>query len=433
VQQVINVLAIILGGGAGTRLQPLTLTRAKPAVPLGGKYRLIDIPISNCINSGINRIYVLTQFNSQSLNRHLSLTYNLSAGFGGGFVEVLAAQQTPDSPSWFRGTADAVRQYRQLFEAWEGDQVLILSGDQLYRMDYAAFVNAHRASGAALTVAALPVERSAAAGFGLMRTDVNGRIQEFQEKPRGAALDAMRVDTGALGLGPGEAERRPFLASMGIYVFQREALFELLASQQEAIDFGQEIIPAALASGLHLQSFLFDDYWEDIGTIKAFYEANLALTDPQPAFSFYDEHVPIYTRSRSLPPSQIHQSQLRRSVLSEGCLLDRCLIDHCVLGLRLRVEAGVVLEDTLAMGADSYESGPERDLVRSRGGVPLGIGAGSHVRGAILDKNVRIGANVQLINKDRVEEADRSELGFTIRSGIVVIEKNATLLDGTVI
>jgi glucose-1-phosphate adenylyltransferase len=428
-----RVLAIILGGGAGTRLQPLTLTRAKPAVPLGGKYRLIDIPISNCINSGILKIYALTQFNSQSLNRHLSLTYNLSSGFSSGFVEVLAAQQTPDSPSWFEGTADAVRQYRELFEAWDVDQVLILSGDQLYRMDYAAFVAAHRASGAAVTVAALPVDSAAAEGFGLMRTDAEGRIREFREKPRGEALEAMRVDTGALGLAASEAERRPFLASMGIYVFERDILFNLLASHPQATDFGQDIIPAALASGLPLQSYLFDAYWEDIGTIKAFYDANLALADEQPAFSFYDEQAPIYTRSRYLPPSQIRDSRLHRSVLSEGCLLDRCVIEHCVLGLRLRVEEGAVLEDTLVMGADAYESEAERALVRSRGGVPLGIGAGSVVKRAILDKNVRIGANVQVINKDRVQEADRSELGVTIRSGIVVIEKNTTVADGTVI
>jgi glucose-1-phosphate adenylyltransferase len=428
-----RVLAIILGGGAGTRLQPLTLTRAKPAVPLGGKYRLIDIPISNCINSGINKIYALTQFNSQSLNRHLSLTYNLSSGFGGGFVEVLAAQQTPDSPSWFKGTADAVRQYRELFEAWDVDQVLILSGDQLYRMDYAAFVAAHRASGAALTVGALPVDRSAAEGFGLMRTDASGRIKEFREKPKGAALDAMRVDTQALGLSASEAERRPFLASMGIYVFERDTLFTLLTKHQQATDFGQEVIPAALESGLMLQSYLFDGYWEDIGTIQSFFDANLALTDEQPAFSFYDERAPIYTRSRYLPPSQIHQSHIRRSVLSEGCILDRCVIEHCVLGLRLRVEEGVVLEDALVMGADGYESEAERGQVRSRGGIPLGIGAGSVVKRAILDKNVRIGTNVQVINKDRVEEADRHELGFTIRNGIVVIEKNTTLADGTVI
>jgi glucose-1-phosphate adenylyltransferase len=428
-----RVLAVILGGGAGTRLQPLTYTRAKPAVPLGGKYRLIDIPISNCINSGIHKIYALTQFNSQSLNRHLSLTYNLSSGFDGGFVEVLAAQQTPDSPSWFQGTADAVRQYRELFEAWDIDQVLILSGDQLYRMDYAAFVAAHRASGAALTVAALPVDPQAAQGFGLMRTDSSGRIREFREKPKGEDLQAMRVDTAALGLGASEAERRPFLASMGIYVFERDILFNLLASHPQATDFGQEIIPAALAGDLLLQSYLFDDYWEDIGTIKAFYDANLALADEDPAFRLYDENAPIYTRSRYLPPSQVSKAQVRRSVISEGCLLDWCVIEHCVLGLRLRVEQDVVLEDTLVMGADRYESADERAAVRASGGVPLGIGARSRISSAILDKNVRIGANVHVINKDHVQESDRSDLGFTIRNGIVVIEKNTTIPDHTVI
>lgn len=428
-----RVLSIILGGGAGTRLQPLTLTRAKPAVPLGGNYRLIDIPISNCINSGINKIYALTQFNSQSLNRHISLTYNLSSSFRGGFVEVLAAQQTPDSPSWFKGTADAVRQYRELFEAWDVDQLLILSGDQLYRMDYEAFIEAHRASGAALTVAALPVDAATAEGFGLIRTEADGRIREFREKPRGKDLEAMRVDTAALGLVPDEAQRRPFLASMGIYVFERDTLFNLLSSHPEATDFGKDIIPMALSTGLRLQSHLFDGYWEDIGTIKAFFEANLALTDAQPAFSFYDEAAPIYSRSRYLPPSRMHDAQIRRSIVGEGCRLDRCVVDHCVLGLRLRVEEGVVLRDTLVMGADSSESERQRAALRAQGGVPLGIGAGSQVTHAILDKNVRIGRNVQLINKDHVQEADRSALGFTIRDGIVVIEKNTTLADGTII
>ncbi|MFO0030953.1 MAG: glucose-1-phosphate adenylyltransferase [Cyanobacteriota bacterium] len=428
-----HVLAIILGGGAGTRLQPLTTSRAKPAVPLGGKYRLIDIPVSNCINSGIEKIYVLTQFNSQSLNRHLSLTYNLSSGFGGGFVEVLAAQQTPDSPSWFEGTADAVRQYKELFESWDVDQVLILSGDQLYRMDYGAFVAAHRARGAALTVAALPVDPQAALGFGLMRADGEGRIREFREKPSGAALEAMRVDTATLGLSPEDAARRPYLASMGIYVFERKLLFDLLSSHPQATDFGKEIIPAALAAGHNLQSHIFQGYWEDIGTVKSFYEANLALADEEPPFSFFDEQAPIYTRPRYLPPSLVWDSHLTRTVLSEGCLLQRCKVDHCVLGLRLRVEEGAVLQDSLAMGADSTESEADRQKLLAMGGVPLGIGAQSVIQRAILDKNVRIGSNVKVINKDRVQEADRSALGFTIRSGIVVIEKNATIADGTVI
>ena len=428
-----HVLAIILGGGAGTRLQPLTTTRAKPAVPLGGKYRLIDIPVSNCINAGIEKIYVLTQFNSQSLNRHLSLTYNLSSGLSGGFVEVLAAQQTPTSPSWFQGTADAVRQNQELFEGWDVDQVLILSGDQLYRMDYRAFVDEHRAKGAALTVAALPVDQEAAQGFGLMRADPDGRLREFKEKPSGAELEAMRVNTAALGLSPEDAAAKPFLASMGIYVFDRKLLFDLLTSRPKATDFGKEIIPAALAAGHNLQSHIFHGYWEDIGTVKSFYEANLALADETPPFSFCDEASPIYTRPRYLPPSQVWDSHLTRSVLSEGCLLDRCQVDHCVLGLRLRVEEGAVLQDTLAMGADSYESKEERQRVRARGGVPLGIGTQAVIQRAILDKNVRIGARVKVINKDHVQEADRSELGFTIRSGIVVIEKNAIIADDTII
>jgi glucose-1-phosphate adenylyltransferase len=418
-----RVLAIILGGGAGTRLYPLTKMRAKPAVPLAGKYRLIDIPVSNCINSEINKIYVLTQFNSASLNRHLTMSYNLSAGFGQGFVEVLAAQQTPDSPSWFEGTADAVRKYQWLFQEWDVDHYLILSGDQLYRMDYSRFVQHHIDTGAQLSV-----------GFGLMRTDTSGRIQEFREKPKGEALEAMRVDTQSLGLTPDEAARRPFLASMGIYVFSRDTLFDLLSSHPTATDFGKEIIPASLARGDRLQSFLFDDYWEDIGTIGAFYEANLALTEqPNPPFSFYDEKFPIYTRPRYLPPSKLQDAQVTSSIIGEGSLLKACSIHHCVLGVRTRVEDEVVLQDTLVMGADYFESSEERALLRERGGIPIGVGKGTTVKRAILDKNVRIGSNVSIINKDRVEEADRPELNFYIRNGIVVVVKNGTIADGSVI
>ncbi len=429
-----RVLAIILGGGAGTRLYPLTKMRAKPAVPLAGKYRLIDIPISNCINSEINKIYVLTQFNSASLNRHLTMSYNLSAGFGQGFVEVLAAQQTPDSPTWFEGTADAVRKYQWLFQEWDVDHYLILSGDQLYRMDYSRFVQHHIDTGADLSVGALPVDPQQAQDFGLMRTDSNGRIQEFREKPKGEALEAMRVDTQSLGLSAEEAARRPHLASMGIYVFSRETLFDLLASNPTATDFGKELIPVSLQRGDQLQSYLFDDYWEDIGTIGAFYEANLALTQqPNPAFSFYDEKFPIYTRPRYLPPSKLQDSQVTESIIGEGSLLKACSIHHCVLGVRSRVENEVVLQDTLVMGADYFESSEERALLRERGGIPIGIGQGSTVKGAIIDKNVRIGSHVTIINKDRVEEADRPELNFYIRNGIVVIVKNGTIADGTVI
>ena len=429
-----RVLAIILGGGAGTRLYPLTKMRAKPAVPLAGKYRLIDIPISNCINSEINKIYVLTQFNSASLNRHLTMSYNLSAGFGQGFVEVLAAQQTPESPSWFEGTADAVRKYQGLFHEWDVDHYLILSGDQLYRMDYSRFVQHHIDTGAQLTVGALPVDPAQAEGFGLMRTSGDGRIQEFREKPKGAELETMRVDTQALGLSAEEAAKRPYLASMGIYVFSRDTLFDLLSSNPSSTDFGKEIIPASLARGDRLQSFLFDDYWEDIGTIGAFYEANLALTDqPNPAFSFYDEKFPIYTRPRYLPPSKLQDAQVTASIIGEGSLLKACSIHHCVLGVRSRVEDEVVLQDTLVMGADYFESSEERLVLRERGGIPLGVGRGTTVKRAILDKNVRIGNNVTIVNKDHVEEADRPELNFYIRNGIVVVVKNGTIADGTVI
>jgi glucose-1-phosphate adenylyltransferase len=429
-----RVLAIILGGGAGTRLYPLTKMRAKPAVPLAGKYRLIDIPISNCINSEINKIYVLTQFNSASLNRHLTMSYNLSAGFGQGFVEVLAAQQTPDSPSWFEGTADAVRKYQWLFQEWDVDHYLILSGDQLYRMDYSKFVQHHIDCGADLTVGALPVDGAQAEGFGLMRTSSDGRILEFSEKPKGDALEAMRVNTESLGLSAEEAVKRPFLASMGIYVFNRSTLFNLLASHPDATDFGKEIIPTSLGDGDHLQTFLFDDYWEDIGTIRAFYEANLALTDqPNPAFSFYDEKFPIYTRPRYLPPSKLQDAQVTQSIIGEGSLLKACSIHHCVLGVRSRVEDEVVLQDTLVMGADFFESSEERLVLRERGGTPIGVGRGTTVKGAILDKNVRIGRDVTIVNKDRVEEADRPELNFYIRNGIVVVVKNGTIADGTVI
>ena len=429
-----RVLAIILGGGAGTRLYPLTKMRAKPAVPLAGKYRLIDIPISNCINSNITKMYVLTQFNSASLNRHLSQTYDLSAGFGQGFVEVLAAQQTPESPSWFEGTADAVRKYQWLFQEWDVDEYLILSGDQLYRMDYSLFVEHHRQSGADLTVAALPVDPQQAEAFGLMRTDAHGTIQEFREKPKGDSLKEMAVDTSRFGLSPESAEQKPYLASMGIYVFSRKALIDLLNDHPEHKDFGKEVIPEALAGGMTLKSYVFDDYWEDIGTIGAFYEANLALTQqPSPPFSFYDEDFPIYTRPRYLPPSKLVDAQITESIIGEGTILKSCSIHHCVLGVRSRVENDVVLQDSLLMGADFFESSTERAVLRERGGIPVGVGQGTTVKRAILDKNTRIGSNVTIVNKDHVEEADRPELGFYIRNGIVVVVKNASIPDGTVI
>ena len=427
-----KVLGIILGGGAGTRLYPLTKLRAKPAVPLAGKYRLIDIPVSNCINSEIFKIYVLTQFNSASLNRHIARAYSF-AGFTEGFVEVLAAQQTAENPSWFQGTADAVRQYLWLLQEWEVDEYLILSGDHLYRMDYRQFVQRHRETGADITLSVVPIDEKRASDFGLMKIDDTGRVVDFSEKPKGDALKAMQVDTTTLGLEAKQAKQTPYIASMGIYVFKRDVLIDLLNKSPDQTDFGKEIIPAS-SKDYNVQAYLFNGYWEDIGTIEAFYDANLALTrQPLPPFSFYDEKAPIYTRARYLPPTKLLDSQVTESMIGEGCILKECRINHSILGVRSRVEAGCIIEDSLLMGADFYEPFAERQSGSEKGGIPLGIGSDTTIRRAIIDKNARIGCNVQIINKDRVEEAERENQGFFIRNGIVVIFKNAVIPDGTVI
>ncbi|MBC6474475.1 MAG: glucose-1-phosphate adenylyltransferase [Hormoscilla sp. GM102CHS1] len=427
-----RVLGIILGGGAGTRLYPLTKLRAKPAVPLAGKYRLIDIPISNCVNSEIYNIYVLTQFNSASLNRHITRTYNFS-GLTEGFVEVLAAQQTKENPSWFQGTADAVRQYLWLFEDWDIDEYLILSGDHLYRMNYRDFVGRHRETGADITLSVLPIDEKRASDFGLMKIDDTGRVIDFSEKPKGDALKQMAVDTTTLGLMPAEATERPYIASMGIYIFSKEVMNKLLKDNPDQTDFGKEIIPGA-AKDYNIQAYLFKDYWEDIGTIQAFYEANLALTrQPQPPFSFYEENAPIYTRSRFLPPSKILDCQVTESIIAEGCILKKCRVQHSVLGVRSRVEASCLIEDSLVMGADYYEPFVESQSSSDKDGIPVGIGADTTIRRAIIDKNARIGRQVQIINKDWVDEADREQDGFYIKNGIVVVLKNAVIPDGKII
>jgi glucose-1-phosphate adenylyltransferase len=427
-----RVLAIILGGGAGTRLYPLTKLRAKPAVPLAAKYRLIDIPISNCINSEIQRIYVLTQFNSASLNRHIARTYGM-AGFSQGFVEVLAAQQTPESPSWFEGTADAVRKYMWLFAEWDVDQYLILSGDHLYRMNYMDFIQRHRDTKADITLSVVRVDESRASDFGLMKIDKSGRVVSFSEKPTGDALKAMRVDTTVLGLPRNEAKESPYIASMGIYVFEKQVLFNLLKRAPEQTDFGREILPAS-AKDYNVQAYLFKDYWEDIGTIEAFYNANLALTEqPDPPFSFYDEKAPIYTRSRYLPPTKLLDSRVVESMVGEGSILKECTIKRSVIGIRSRIETGCMIDNALLMGADYYESPLERAKTLESGKVPLGVGANTIIRRAIVDKNTRIGRNVQIVNKDRVTEGRREELGFVIENEIVVVIKNATIPDGTII
>jgi glucose-1-phosphate adenylyltransferase len=429
-----RVLAIILGGGAGTRLYPLTKLRAKPAVPLGAKYRLIDIPISNCINSEIQRIYVLTQFNSASLNRHIARTYAMAgAGFSQGFVEVLAAQQTQESPSWFEGTADAVRKYLWLFAEWDVDQYLILSGDHLYRMNYAAFIQRHRETKADITLSVVPVDEQRPSDFGLVKIDKSGRVLSFSEKPKGAALRAMQVDTTVLGLSAEKAKVSPYIASMGIYVFEKRVLHDLLNQAPDRTDFGREILPAS-ARDHNVQAYLFNDYWEDIGTIEAFYNANLALTyQPDPPFSFYDEKAPIYTRSRYLPPTKLLDSHVIESMVGEGCILKECTVKRSVIGIRSRIEAGCVIDNALLMGSDFYESPMERLQNLESGKVPLGVGANTTIQRAIVDKNARIGRNVRIVNSDRVVESSREDLGFVIQSGIVVVIKNAIIPDGTVI
>merc|ERR1711915_1039577 len=432
-----SVLGIILGGGAGTRLYPLTKKRAKPAVPLGANYRLIDIPVSNCINSNISKIYVLTQFNSASLNRHLSRAYSSNMGSykDEGFVEVLAAQQSPENPNWFQGTADAVRQYLWLFEEQPVMEFLILAGDHLYRMDYQKFIQAHRETNADITVAALPMDEKRATAFGLMKINDEGRIIEFAEKPKGKELRAMRVDTTILGLDEERAKEMPYIASMGIYVVSKDAMLKLLREQfPQANDFGSEVIPGATSVGMAVQAYLYDGYWEDIGTIEAFYNANLGITKkPIPDFSFYDRSAPIYTQSRFLPPSKMLDADVTDSVIGEGCVIKNCQIRHSVVGLRSWISEGAIIEDALLMGADYYETDEERSLLSNKGGVPIGIGKDCHVKRAIIDKNARIGTNVKIINKDNVQEAARETDGYFIKSGIVTVIKDALIPSGTVI
>ncbi|MGD1856576.1 MAG: glucose-1-phosphate adenylyltransferase [Leptolyngbyaceae cyanobacterium] len=428
-----KVLAIILGGGAGTRLYPLTKMRAKPAVPLAGKHRLIDIPISNCINSGILKIYVLTQFNSASLNQHVSRSYQF-AGFQSGFVDVLAAQQTPDNDNWFQGTADAVRQYMQAFRNLDVDEYLVLSGDHLYRMDYSKFIQRHRETGADITLSVLPVDDQRASSFGLMKIDDNSsRIVDFSEKPTGDALKKMQVDTSALGLSAEEAKLKPYVASMGIYVFKQQVLIDLLDKYAQCTDFGKEIIPYSIKDH-NVQAYLFNDYWEDIGTIRSFFDANLALVkQPNPLFSFYNRNAPIYTRPRYLPPTKQLECQVSESMISEGCILKECRISNSVVGIRSRIESGCTIRNSLIMGADYYHGDFERKSDCDISPVPLGIGANSEIENAIVDKNAHIGCNVKIVNKARVEEAARESDGFYIRNGIVIVLKDATIPDGTVI
>eukprot|EP00249_Psilotum_nudum_P021070 c27960_g1_i1 orf=210-1865(+) len=435
-----TVLSVILGGGAGTRLFPLSRRRAKPAVPIGGSYRLIDVPMSNCINSGINKIFILTQFNSASLNRHLARTYNFGNGvnFGDGFVEVLAATQTAGEAgmNWFQGTADAVRQFTWMFEDYKSknlEHVLILSGDHLYRMDYMDFVQKHIDTGADITISCVPIDDSRASDYGLVKIDDRGRVLFFSEKPKGADLKAMQVDTSMFGFSREAARRKPYIASMGIYVFRIDILLKLLRWRYPtANDFGSEIIPASTRE-CNVQAYLFDDYWEDIGTIKSFFDANLALTAQPPKFQFYDASKPIFTSPYFLPPTKVDRCQITDSIVSHGCFLKECNVEHSIVGIRSRLESGVELKDTMMMGADCYETESERAALLAEGKVPIGVGENTKIRNCIIDKNVRIGKNVVVANVDNVQEADRPSQGFYIRTGITVLLKNAIIKDGTIV
>lgn len=421
-----NMVSLILGGGAGTRLFPLTQYRAKPAVPLAGKYRLIDIPISNCLGSDINRIYLLTQFNSVSLHRHIRQAYTFDR-FTDGFVEIMAAQQTLEGIDWYQGTADAVRKNLRYIQQPGIDYVLILSGDQLYRMDFREMLKTHQEANADVTIAALPVDAEAAKSFGVMRIDDDGRVLGFLEKPQTKEdLDLVRTEPSWLDAHGIESKGRDCLASMGIYLFKRDVLVDLL-SGSEYEDFGKEVFPMAIRTR-HVQMHPFDGYWEDIGTIKAFYEANLELAGPHPPFEFIEENSPIYTHARFLPPTRMEGAKITRSLIADGCVIEQgAIIENSVIGLRCRIGKNVTIRDSVLMGADYYESCGESG--RSEDGTPcIGIGAGSLIEKAIVDKNCRIGSNVRIQNQGTLE-GGCDETGVVIRDGIVVVKKDAVVPD----
>lgn len=408
-----DVLAVILGGGRGQRLYPLTMDRSKPAVPIAGKYRLIDIPISNCINSAIYRVFVLTQFNSVSLHRHITSTYKFDA-FHTGWVEVLAAEQTLQSEDWYQGTADAVRKQLIEIQATGAEHVLILAGDHLYRMDYTAMVDYHVAQKADVTVAVQPVAKEDARRFGLLKRHHDGRILSFVEKPQDPEAQALMVSR--------DDPARPFLGSMGIYVFKTRTLVSLLHDHPDFDDFGSDVIPYVIGR-LPIVGFDFDGYWQDIGTVRSFYDTNLALTVPDAPFSFYDAKSPIYTHSRFLPSSSIAESRLKDVMLSEGCVIDRAEITHSIIGLRSVIGAGSCVRDSIVFGADNYEAVPPP------GCPPLGVGRDCHIEGAILDKNTRIGDGVRIQPFPRGTDLDQG--AWVVQDGIVVVANRAIIPPGT--
>jgi glucose-1-phosphate adenylyltransferase len=419
-----DTLALVLGGGQGSRLFPLTQHRSKPAVPIGGKYRLIDVPISNCLHADLRRIFVLTQFNSASLNRHIAGAYRMDR-FSNGFVEILAAEQTPDSTAWFQGTADAVRKAARHFAQYEADYYLILAGDHLYRMDYAQLLGAHLDRQADVTVAALAVDTAGAAGMGIFRFDNRGAIQHFEEKPSPERLAEIgRSAPPGSTFMPDDA-RRPFVASMGIYVFTRDVLFDLL-ERESGVDFGRELIPAALHR-YRVVAHLHNSYWADVGTVESFYRANMMLTEPNAPFSFYDPRRPIYTHARFLPPSTIGDARLTRTLVAEGCDIADAEIAESVVGIRTAVGSGARVRRSVLLGADFYDT-PARTGSRR---VPLGIGPGVELDRVIVDKNARIGEGARLVNAQGVQHADGPN--YHIREGILIVPKGAVIAPGTVV
>jgi glucose-1-phosphate adenylyltransferase len=421
-----ETVSIILGGGAGSRLYPLTASRSKPAVPIGGKYRLVDIPISNCINSNLNRIFVLTQFNSASLNQHIKNTYHFSA-FSSGFVDILAAEQTPDNPGWFQGTADAVRQSLRHLAKMEFEYVLILSGDQLYQMDFSKMIDAHKKSGAALTIATIPVGEREAPEFGILKSNQENVITSFVEKPKKEILKDWVSDTG----NEMKAQGRNYLASMGIYVFNKEILHQFLNElHPNATDFGKEIIPDSIAN-YKVLSYQYDGYWTDIGNIYSFFEANIALTQDVPLFNLFDSAQKVYTRARMLPPAKVSGTIINKAILAEGCIIHAKEVTSSVVGIRARVGKDTVIKNTYIMGCDYYENIDQIEQKNKKGIPILGIGERCIIEDAIIDKNCSIGNDVSIKGGAHLEKVDHPL--YTIKDGIVVVKKGAVIPNGYIV
>jgi len=421
-----KVIAIVLGGGAGSRLYPLTATRSKPAVPIAGKYRLVDIPISNCINSGINRILVLTQFNSASLNKHIKNTYQFSM-FSKGFVDIVAAEQTPDNAKWFQGTADAVRQSLRHIINHDFDYVLILSGDQLYQMDFEDMIDNHVARNADISIATIPVGDREAPEFGILKTNPEHDITSFIEKPAKDILHEWSSDTGSIM----QSQGRNYLASMGIYVFNRKLIFDLLEEEKkDATDFGKEIIPASIEK-YKVVSFQYEGYWTDIGNIYSFFEANLALTLDLPHFNLFDNQKIVYSRARMLPPAKISGTTLEKTVIAEGSIISASRVENSVIGIRSRIGHGTTIVSSYIMGNDYYETLAELEHNVQRGLPKIGIGERCYIKNTIIDKNCRIGNDVRINGGSHLANADHSL--YTIKDGIVVLKKGAVIPDGYVI